>query len=124
METFGKRLRLVRERRGITQKDAAAAVGSTGQKLSHYETDYVQPDIETIRKLSILYNVSADYLLGVVDHIQKSPAIHDDDGLSKDEREIIRLYQTASPETKFAMKHLLQAAEAARPTLGGAPKAK
>ena len=110
MTTFGKRLRYARERKSITQTDAANQIGSTSQKLSHYERDYVQPDIETIKRLSILYNISADYLLGICD-IVKSPATGDDDGLSKDEREIIRLFQSATPETKAAMLHLLRAAE-------------
>lgn len=112
MSTFGSRLRYARERKELSQKDAATLAGISNQALCRYETDYTQPDTDVIMRLALLYNVSADYLLGIVDDIKKTPASQED-GLSKDEREIIRLYSEATPETRYAMLLLLRAAEAA-----------
>jgi transcriptional regulator with XRE-family HTH domain len=36
--TFGQRLRMIRERRGLTQADLAAQVGRSRQTICHFET--------------------------------------------------------------------------------------
>ncbi len=62
---FGERLRVARERQGLLQKDAAALLNIAGPQLSRYEKNVNQPVPEQIRAMAQLYNVSADYLLGV-----------------------------------------------------------
>lgn len=61
--TLGKKLKEAREKAGYTQKEAAQKINTTNNNLSNYERDYRDPDTETLRKLSELYNVSTDYLL-------------------------------------------------------------
>ncbi|WP_124728833.1 helix-turn-helix domain-containing protein [Staphylospora marina] len=67
--TFGKRLRIARQRKGLTQKDVAAYLTKVHKKVSHstvsqWERDAWSPDTETIKNLAQLLGVSADYLLG------------------------------------------------------------
>ncbi len=49
---------------GYSQKQLADFLGVTQQAISKYESGIREPDVETIIKLSKLFNVSSDYLLG------------------------------------------------------------
>ncbi|ATH95565.1 XRE family transcriptional regulator [Bacillus glycinifermentans] len=66
--TLGERLKKARKKAGYSQKEAAIKVNSTEKTISNYERDYRNPDPETLRKLSELYDVSTDYLLGRKPH--------------------------------------------------------
>lgn len=65
--TLGERLRIVRMRKKLTQQDAAKKLNISNITLSSYERDKRDPDTETLRKMCLLYNVSADYLLALAD---------------------------------------------------------
>ncbi|MCY8486383.1 helix-turn-helix domain-containing protein [Bacillus atrophaeus] len=65
--TLGKRLKEARKKAGYTQKQAAEKLKIGNNNLSNYERDYRDPDTDTLLKLSDLYNVSTDYLLGKED---------------------------------------------------------
>ncbi len=63
--TFGERLRRARKRCGMSQIDAAEAIGLSNKSLSRYEKDDGAPNPGTIMRLSRLYDVSSEYLLGL-----------------------------------------------------------
>lgn len=67
MFDFGRRLRQIREERGLTQKQLAEKIGLTERGIQRYEAGDREPAFRVI--LSILDNidVSADYLLGRTD---------------------------------------------------------
>lgn len=71
--TFGKRLKIARERAGWTQKEASERLGITDKSLSRYENDTTFPDYETLSKLAMVYNVSNDWLLGYTEEIGQAP---------------------------------------------------
>ncbi len=62
--TLGERLRLLREKKGLTQVALAKKLNIPNQNVSNYERDFRQPDYETLKKLADLYEVTTDYLLG------------------------------------------------------------
>ena len=62
--TNGERLKFLREKKGLTQKDVATRLGLEPAAVSKYELDMREPNIEAIKKLASLFNVSIDYLLG------------------------------------------------------------
>ena len=62
--TNGERIKYLREKNGFTQKDIATRLGVEPAAISKYELDMREPNIEAIKKLAILFNVSIDYLLG------------------------------------------------------------
>ncbi len=62
---FAERLKQLREENGFTQEYIAAYLGVKQQTYSRYENKVSEPDIDTIQKLTTLFNVSADYLLGL-----------------------------------------------------------
>lgn len=65
--TLGERLKMARKRKGLSQKGAADATGISNKALSKYETDTTVPSLESIQKLSRLYNVSSEFILGNTD---------------------------------------------------------
>lgn len=61
--TLGYRLRLFRERKNWTQRQAADIFGITSAALSNYERDNRAPDIYTLKRIAEIYDTSLDYLL-------------------------------------------------------------
>ncbi|SDJ62270.1 helix-turn-helix domain-containing protein [Paenibacillus naphthalenovorans] len=62
-----ERLRKLREKKGISQTEAAKRLGIVRTTYSNYESGNREPDIETIEKIARFYDVSVDYLLGISD---------------------------------------------------------
>lgn len=60
---IGYRLRRAREHKRLTQKEVADKIGIHNSTLGKYELGEREPDIETIRKLADVYEVSAFWLL-------------------------------------------------------------
>ena len=58
------RIKQVRQMRKLRQQDLAKQIGVTQSTLSHWENGIYEPDISTIRKMCVILQVSADYLLG------------------------------------------------------------
>ena len=64
-EAFSARLSALRKERGLSQKEAAEALGISGALLSHYEKGILECGLQFICKAAAFYDVSCDYLLGV-----------------------------------------------------------
>lgn len=62
--TNGERLKYLREKNGLTQKEVATKLGVESAAISKYELDMREPNIEALKKLATMFNVSIDYLLG------------------------------------------------------------
>ncbi|MED0672679.1 helix-turn-helix transcriptional regulator [Aneurinibacillus aneurinilyticus] len=65
--TLGEKLKMLREKRGWTQTQAAEKLGVSSQVISNYERDYRSPDADNLKKLAELYSTTTDYLTGLVD---------------------------------------------------------
>ncbi|WP_196593481.1 helix-turn-helix domain-containing protein [Pectinatus sottacetonis] len=61
---FTYRLKEVRKKMGLTQKEAAKRLNIGYTKYNHYETGRNEPDMDTIILLAKFYKVSIDYLMG------------------------------------------------------------
>lgn len=59
-----KRLRELREKRGLTLAQVAEALDLRTQYVSNYELGKRSPDFDTLSKFADFYHVSVDYLLG------------------------------------------------------------
>ncbi len=64
---FGKRLREIRMKRGKTQQFTADSLSVSLRVYQNYEQGSRHPSFETLANICRLFNVSADYLLGVTD---------------------------------------------------------
>ena len=65
MVDFGQRLRTLRLQEALTQQQLAERLGLTKSVISAYETDLRLPSYDVLLKLSRIFKVSTDYLLGV-----------------------------------------------------------
>ena len=64
---FCDRLKDSRKEKELTQKQVAYYLGVVESCYANWEQGRTEPDTKTLAKLSKLYNVSADYLLGLSD---------------------------------------------------------
>ena len=58
------RLKELRLKKDCSQQKVASALGCTGNAYSRYEREEREPDIETLKRMSRLFGVSVDYLIG------------------------------------------------------------
>lgn len=72
MEQFVDRLRALRQRDHVTQKQTAAAIGTSEQNYQRYERGSQQPTLPVLISLADCFDVSLDYLVGR----SNSPARH------------------------------------------------
>ena len=59
------RIRLLRERRGLTQSELAKQLGITRSSVNAWEQGISVPSTQYIVELAAIFNISTDYLLGV-----------------------------------------------------------
>lgn len=62
---FAEKLKRIRCKMNLTQKDVAEIVGITRTAYANYEQGLREPDLATVRKLCVVLNVSADDLLDI-----------------------------------------------------------
>ena len=65
------RIRDMREDHDMTQKDVAEILQTTQEQVSKYETGKQMMGIDKYIKLAKYYNVSLDYLTGMIDSPRK-----------------------------------------------------
>ena len=63
-----KRIRDLREDNDWTQKEVAQKLNCSQQVYSNYELGQRDIPTDILIKLSYVYNVSVDYILGISDH--------------------------------------------------------
>lgn len=61
---FGKRLRNLRENQRLKQEELGKRLGLSPSTIGMYEQGRRQPDNEILLKISNIFDVSIDYLLG------------------------------------------------------------
>ncbi len=64
---FGERLRALRGEKNIGQDRLAKELGLSNASISYWETGKQEPCASAIFKLANYFDVSADYLLGMID---------------------------------------------------------
>ena len=62
---MGKKLHSLRTEMKLTQKQAADRIGLATSTVSAYESGTCYPGCETLVRLSRMFHVSTDYLLGL-----------------------------------------------------------
>ncbi|MGB9860066.1 MAG: helix-turn-helix transcriptional regulator [Moorellaceae bacterium] len=75
MVKLGNNLKQLREKRGLRQEDVAKMVGVERTTVANWERGAKQPSLETLVKLSQLFGVSLDELVGVAKTTAPLPLI-------------------------------------------------
>ncbi len=102
-----KRLRLLREEFGITQKQLADAIGVSQQSVNKYENHKIEPDIETLIKISDCFNTSVDYLIGHTDVHRKIEATTSCE-LNEEEAYMLVNYRKLTTKKKDSIKQIIE----------------
>lgn len=93
IEGLPEKLRELRSKYGLTQKQISERLGVSPSIVSGYETGERTPSTEVLLALSRLYHTSTDYLLGRKASAQK--ALLDLDGLTERQKAaVIALVQS------------------------------
>lgn len=61
------RIKKHQENRGLIQEILASELEITQQMLSKYEKDISIAKVEILKKMTVYFNVTTDYLLGILD---------------------------------------------------------
>ena len=62
---FCERLKMIRSECGLTQRQVYEILNISPNGYASYEQGRTEPNIDTLKKLCSIFNVSADYLLGI-----------------------------------------------------------
>ena len=84
-DNFNENLKYARERKGLSQKDVAEGIGVAKSTYSLYESGNREPNVQTIKKIADLLNVSADDLLGLNEEPATMAAHFDGDEYTEEE---------------------------------------
>ena len=68
---YGERLRILREKHELTQKEVANYLKTTQSYYAQYERNERQIPFERVIELAKLYKVSLDYIAGLSDDINR-----------------------------------------------------
>ena len=67
MKIFCERFKELRKTKNLSQKQCAEILKTTNSSICDWECGRSQPDFETLVCIAELFEVSADYLLGLED---------------------------------------------------------
>ncbi|KAB8139072.1 helix-turn-helix transcriptional regulator [Gracilibacillus oryzae] len=106
--SFNKRLSTLRKKHKHSRDDLASKLGVSYSTIAKYETGSREPDFKTLEKISQIYDVTIDYLLGRTDNPVGereetiNRAFHDFDNITDKEKEYLeeqlRLFRKLNEE--------------------------
>lgn len=62
-KAFGHKLKLVRNKQGLTHKDLGNLIGKCSAMISQYENGKTFPNAKTLNKIAEVFNMTKDELL-------------------------------------------------------------
>lgn len=87
-------IKSIRESREMSQKFVAVSLGVKPPQVSKWEAGATEPTLENLVKLSRLFGVSVDQLLGLPDQTAE---------ISAHESLLLQAFRAASPDTRAAV---------------------
>lgn len=106
---FARRLKELREEKGLYQKTLSEKLSISRSTITSYESGKRNPDIFTLIKIADLFNVSIDYLLGRTAFKQKACFYFE--ALDEDLLNIINTINLNSDDKQVLKEHILFAKE-------------
>ncbi len=94
------RLKEARKSAGLTQKEVAAVVGVNQNTYSYWENGKTRIDSESLAKLSKLFGVTTDFLLGKAPYKTTVDSVNDKPAVRSDEEKLLGVYNSLDQESK------------------------
>lgn len=102
-----KNLKLLRAEKNISQQQLADVVGVSQQSINKYENHSVEPDIDTLIRISDFFSVSVDFLIGRTD-VRIIPSNMTEYSLTNKEKDVIDGYRAAEPKDKELIDYIVK----------------
>lgn len=99
-------LKKLREEVSVSQKSLAEAVGVSQQSINKYENHNIEPDIETLMRISDFFETSVDYLIGHSDIRRKIAEVQSFE-LTTEESCFIEKYRKLNTKQKECVRHVV-----------------
>jgi len=106
MLMLGKRLKELREEKGLTQQELAKIMNLSQQTIGHYEVGRAKPDVDTLNRLANFFGTTVDYLLGRTD--VRNPNNKSDEDFPEDVKVLMRSVSKLTDKQKEIVKRLVQ----------------
>lgn len=113
---FRANLKAVRKEKNLTQRQVAEQLGVVESCYANWEQGRTEPDISTLRRLSLIFEVSIDYLAGLEDDFGVRASAPMSDDLTAEEKEMIKKIRTLRKESRELVEQMID-------TLAGTEKA-
>lgn len=97
--SFGETLKKLRQDQNLTQEELAKKINSSRSNIANYENNNNMPSVDILERLSVIFNVSVDYLLG------KSETIK----LSKEDINFMNSIKKLDENDKILIKNMMEA---------------
>lgn len=102
---IGKIIKELRTNQKLTQKELAESLNLTPKMVSFYELGQRTPPSDIIIKLSKIFDVSTDYLLGITSSDNQSSETENQ--ISAEDLELLQKIKNLPPEKKKAIEILV-----------------
>ena len=99
-------LKKLREEKGLSQQKLAVFFDLTQQSIHKYETQDVEPDISTLKRMADYFDTSIDYLVGYTDIRHKIEPVTAFD-LNKSELKLVEQYRLLSTKSRKIIDDLV-----------------
>lgn len=100
------RIRELRERMGMTQKDLAEVLFVEPNTISRYESESITPDIEGFKLMAKNFGTTIDYIVGLTD--EPWPAVpYAEKQLSDGERILVNGFRKLNEKNKAKVESFL-----------------
>ena len=101
-----KRLKALREEKGISQQKLADAIHTSQQNIHRYENGFYEPDIATLTALANFFETSIDYLVGNTDVRHKIEAVQPFD-LNAHEAMLVEKYRQLTSNARSSVMNII-----------------
>lgn len=100
-------LKSLREEKGLSQQKLAEKFNLSQQSIHKYETQDVEPDIDTLKAMASFFETSIDYLVGYTNIRRKTEKVENVD-LNEEEVKHIEAFRRLSPDIRVTIDTLIQ----------------
>ncbi len=102
-----KNLKKLRKDNKVSQQKLADEIGVSQQSINKYENHNIEPDIDTLIKISNFFNTSVDYLIGNTEINRVIENVYEYD-LNDEEKNLIENYRKLLTEQKNAIYSVIK----------------
>lgn len=103
-----KRLRELRQKKGLSQQALADMLHVTQQSVYKYENELAIPELDILIHMAEIFETSIDYLVGSTDVPFKYETYDADTSFTRSEMQVLNYYRRLSSNAKEFVQEIIQ----------------